>query len=168
MTERFAICFVCLGNICRSPTAEGVMAREVGRAGLGGRIRVDSAGTAAYHSGELADPRTRRTAKAHGIELTHRARQVEIEDFDAFDLLVAMDQANVENLQAVAPKGSAHKIVLFRGFDASAPDGAEVPDPYYGGERGFDDVFAICERASAGLLEHVQRILLVPRHRGID
>ncbi len=155
------VLFVCLGNICRSPTAEGVMAREVRRAGLAAHIRVDSAGTAAYHSGELADPRTRRTAKEHGIELTHRARQVVPRDFHAFDLLVAMDHANAESLRGLAPDGKAHKIVLFRSFEANAPKGAEVPDPYYGGERGFEEVFEICERASAGLLEHIKKTLLV-------
>ncbi len=156
---KFAICFVCLGNICRSPTAAGVMTRDVMRAGLEGRVRVDSAGTGAYHVGELADPRTRRTAKAHGVELTQRARQVREADFETYDLLVAMDEANVENLRAIAPKGAAHKIVLFRSFDPTAPTGAAVPDPYYGGDRGFEEVFEICERASAGLLDHVRKTL---------
>lgn len=157
---RIAICFVCLGNICRSPTAAGVMVRDVKRAGLEDRILVESAGTAAYHVGELADPRTRRTAAAREVELTSRARQVTTRDFTRFDLLVAMDASNVENLLAIAPATGRDKVVLFRSFDPTAPPGAAVPDPYYGGDRGFEEVFEICERASAGLLEHVRKKFL--------
>ena len=146
------ILFVCLGNICRSPTAEAVMrvlAREAGKA-----VEVDSAGTGGWHVGEAADPRSRKVAARRGYPIDHRARQLSYDDFGRFDLIVAMDRQNLRDIQQLA-RGLAHvpRIALFRSFDPTAGDGAEVPDPYAGGPAGFEQVVDICERACRGLLE---------------
>lgn len=154
MTVR--ICFVCLGNICRSPTAHGVMERLVAGAGLDASIAIDSAGTAAYHVGELPDARSRAAARRRGIELTHLARQFVAADLDRFDLVVAMDRQNLLRLQQLAGARTAPRVVLLRSFDPTAAPGAEVPDPYDGGEAGFEEVLDQCERACAGLLAHVR------------
>jgi len=149
------VCFVCLGNICRSPTAEGVFKKLVADAQLA--VTVDSAGTGAYHVGELPDPRTRLAAARRGYELTSRARKFVASDFEKFDLVVAMDRDNFENLQRLARgRTNAPPVVLLRSFEPGAPEGAEVPDPWYGGDDGFEDVLDICERACSGLLEHVR------------
>jgi protein-tyrosine phosphatase len=153
------ICFVCLGNICRSPTAHGVMARLIADAGLGGAIAIDSAGTAAYHVGELPDARTRAAARRRGIELSHRARQFERADLDRFDLVVAMDRHNLRQLQRMAGDRAAPQITLLRSFDGTAEPDAEVPDPWGGDEGGFEEVLDQCERACSGLLAHVRRRL---------
>ena len=150
------ICFVCLGNICRSPTAEGVMQKLVDDAGLGDRITIDSAGTGDWHAGELADPRTRRAAEGRGLELTHLARQFTRKDLDTFDLVIAMDRANLKHLRYMAGDRSTPELRLLRSFDPTAPEGAEVPDPYAGGEQGFEEVLDQCERACRGLLEYVR------------
>lgn len=153
------ICFVCLGNICRSPTAHGVMERLVVQAGLAAAIAIDSAGTAAYHIGELPDERSRAAARRRGIELTHRARQFLPGDLDRFDLVIAMDRQNLRRLQQIAGGRSAPELVLLRSFDPEAGHGAEVPDPWGGGEDGFEEVLDQCERACAGLLAHLRERL---------
>ena len=151
------ICFVCLGNICRSPTAEGVMHHLLVQHGLVGRITIDSAGTGHWHVGELPDPRTREAARRRGIDLVHRARQFRRDDFARFDLVAAMDVANQRALLALAPDDAARaKVVLLRSFDPTCDADAEVPDPYYGGADGFDHVLDVCEAACAGLLDHVR------------
>jgi protein-tyrosine phosphatase len=148
------VCFVCLGNICRSPTAEAVFYKLVTDASRAGDFVIDSAGTAGYHVGELADARARAAAQRRGYEIRHRARRFLHGDFDAFDLVCAMDRDNLEDLLALAPTPEAkRKVRLLRSFDPDAKRGAEVPDPYYGGERGFDEVIDICERACRGLFE---------------
>jgi protein-tyrosine phosphatase len=149
-----SVLFVCLGNICRSPTAEGVFRDRAARQGLA--VVIDSAGTAAYHTGELPDPRTRKAALARGVELTHRARQVAPSDFERFDWLLAMDRQNHEDLLARAPREHRAKVRLFRSFDPTAPASAEVPDPYYGGPSGFEEVLDQCERAADGLVEFLR------------
>lgn len=127
------ILFVCLGNICRSPTVEAVARTEFARAGL--KVEVASAGTADYHIGREADARSVRFAAAHGYDLSaHRARQCEREDFAAFDHVLAMDRANLAELRRIAPPGAAPALFL---------GDAEVPDPYYGGDDGFEDVIAL-------------------------
>jgi protein-tyrosine phosphatase len=152
------LCFVCLGNICRSPTAEGVMRDLVRREGLDETFAIESAGTAAYHVGELPDRRTRATAKARGIELTSRARHFQRSDFARLDLVLAMDRANRETLLALAPDELARgKVLLLRSFEPDAELDADVPDPYYGGQEGFERVFEICEAACRGLLAHLRR-----------
>jgi len=148
------IVFVCLGNICRSPTAHGVMEKLVASAGLADRVTIDSAGTGAYHIGELPDARSRAHAAKRGYELAHRARQLTATDIAAFDLVVAMDRQNVRQLRLIAG-APTDKIVLLRSFDPTAPAEAEVPDPWYGGPDGFEEVLDQCERACAGLLAHV-------------
>jgi protein-tyrosine phosphatase len=151
--------FVCAGNICRSPTAEGVMARLLADAGLAGRVTVDSAGTGGWHVGELADPRTRAAARRRGLDLTHRARQLERADLDRFDLVLVMDAENLRNAHRLTDQRPHPRIRLLRSFDPTAPTGAEVPDPYAGGPSGFEEVLDQCERACAGLLAHVRSSL---------
>jgi protein-tyrosine phosphatase len=154
--RRIRLCFVCLGNICRSPTAHGVMERLVAEAGLGAAIEIDSAGTGAYHVGELPDERSRAAARRRGIELTHRARQFTAADLDRFDLVVAMDGQNLDRLRQLAGGRARPPIVLLRSFDSIAAPGAEVPDPWGGDGDGFEQVLDQCERACAGLLAHVR------------
>ena len=150
-----SVCFVCLGNICRSPTAEAVFAQTVARAGLAARFTIDSAGTGDWHAGERAHHETRAEASRRGIEITHRARQWKRADFDSFDHVLVMDASNLANVLAMAPDDAARaKVRLFRDFEEGAGEGAEVPDPYYTGE--FGRVFQICERASEGLLAHLR------------
>jgi len=156
---KIAVCFVCLGNICRSPTAEGIFIHLVEQAGVGDRFVIDSAGTGAWHAGERADPRSRAEAKRRGVELPSIARQVVAGDFAKFDLLIAMDRRNRADLLGMARGEPARegelarkKVRLLREFDPLAPAEAEVPDPYYEGDRGFVEVFDICWRASEGLL----------------
>jgi protein-tyrosine phosphatase len=152
------LCFVCLGNICRSPTAEGVMLQLVTAGGLSQHIRVDSAGTAAYHLGKRPDPRTLRTAQARGVHLPSIARQWQRADFEVFDYVLAMDQENRDNLLALAPTNARNKVHLLRRFDPQrTSDELSVPDPYYGGADGFEEVFDICEAACRGLLAHLRR-----------
>ncbi len=154
------ICFVCLGNICRSPTAEIVMHELVAEAGLVDQIALDSAGTGAYHCGEDADPRTRAAAARRGLEITHHARQFTAADLDRFDLVIAMDAANAVALRRMLGARSAPTLRLLRSFDPTAPTNADVPDPYYaGGDRGFEEVLDQCERACAGLLAHARERL---------
>lgn len=152
------VCFVCLGNICRSPTAEGVMRNLVAETGLAGRIEVESAGTAAYHAGELPDRRSRDAARRRGLRLDGRARQFLEPDFDRFDFVLAMDRENLAHLEALRPgaRRGGH-LGLLRDFDPLAAPLAEVPDPYYGGPGGFDEVLDICEAACRGLLDHIRQ-----------
>jgi protein-tyrosine phosphatase len=153
------ILFVCLGNICRSPSAEGVMCTLIEREGLDGSIELDSAGTSDWHSGEAPDTRATRAARRRGIELGGQARQVEREDFERFDLILAMDRSNLSALQYLAPDNEARaKVRLLREFDpASAESGdLDVPDPYHGGPEGFDRVLDLLQTSCEGLLEHVR------------
>ena len=160
MPPRYRICFVCLGNICRSPTAEGVMRHLLARAGLGDRVDVDSAGTGGWHIGEAPDPRTVEAARRRGIALDHAARRFVAADFDRFDLLVAMDRENLETLTRMAKTpAAAAKVTLLRRYDPASPPGAEVPDPWYGEEREFEHVLDVCEAACRGLLSHVRSAL---------
>lgn len=149
------VLFVCLGNICRSPTAEAVFRTLVEREGLAERVRVDSAGTGGWHVGEPPDPRMTEAGRRRGHRLGGRARQVEVADFERFDLILAMDGSNLAHLHRMAPDGSRAEVRLFREFDPEAP-GADVPDPYYGGRSGFDDVVDIVERTSHHLLAHLR------------
>jgi low molecular weight protein-tyrosine phosphatase len=152
------VCFVCLGNICRSPTAEGVMRHLVEQAGLADRIEIDSAGTGAWHVGEPPDRRARAAARTRGIELTGRARRFEREDWARFDYVLAMDRENYADLEQGAPSRDVLvKLELLRAFDPNAPPGAAVPDPYYGGHRSFDEVIDLCLAACRGLLEFIVR-----------
>jgi protein-tyrosine phosphatase len=152
------ICFVCLGNICRSPTAEAVMRHLVMQAGLGDRIAIDSAGTGDWHVGHARDHRSRAVGEARGIPLAGAARQFVPQDFDDFDHVLAMDRSNRAELVRLARDDRDRaKVALLRSFDPSAPPDAEVPDPYYGGAHGFEEVFDVCERACRGLLATLRR-----------
>jgi len=151
--------FVCMGNICRSPTAEAVMRAAVAREGLDGDVEIDSAGIGSWHLGEPPDRRSTAAAKARGIVLDGAARQVTAADFDAYDLLLAADEQNVAALRALAPDDeAAAKIVLLRAYDpaAVAAGDLEVPDPYYGGADGFDHVIDLVETACEGLLSSLR------------
>jgi protein-tyrosine phosphatase len=155
------ICFVCLGNICRSPTAEAVMQRLIDDAGLGARVTLDSAGTGGWHAGDLADPRTRTAAAQRGIAITHRARQFVAADLDRFDLVIAMDRHNLAVLHDMRGGRAAPQIHLLRAFergafDPAAQDIPDVPDPYAGGSDGFEHVLDLCDRACRGLVEYVR------------
>jgi protein-tyrosine phosphatase len=151
------VLFVCMGNICRSPTAQGVFEQLVEMHGLSDVVLVDSAGTHAYHVGEQPDLRAAQAAARRGIDMSgQRARRVSEADFDEFDLVLAMDRANYEDLGEVCPPGYESKLRLFLEF---APDVAEqeVPDPYYGGQGGFERVLDLVEAAAAGLLANIRQ-----------
>jgi protein-tyrosine phosphatase len=153
--KKISVLFVCMGNICRSPTAHGVFRALVEREGLADRIVTDSAGTIAYHVGEPPDRRARETAVKRGIDLSDlRARKAVAEDFERFDYLLAMDRENYKELMAICPPGFEDRLFLFLDFAPHRPE-EEVPDPYYGGVAGFDRVFDLVEDASKGLLEHI-------------
>ncbi|WP_286238423.1 low molecular weight protein-tyrosine-phosphatase [Neptuniibacter halophilus] len=152
------VLFVCLGNICRSPTAHGVFQAMVKAQGLDSVIGVDSAGTAAYHVGNPPDSRSAQVAARRGYDLSPlRARQAIEEDFSRFDYILAMDAENLRNLQALQPAGYQGHLGLFLDF-ASASE-REVPDPYYGGDAGFEHVLDLVEAASEGLLAQIRKEL---------
>lgn len=155
------VLFVCMGNICRSPTAHGVFQRLVEQTGLIQHIKIDSAGTHAYHIGNPPDPRSQAAALRRGIDLSlQRARRVEADDFKLFDYILAMDQENLLSLRASCPPQHAHKLSLFLEF---APELTvrEVPDPYYGAPTGFEQVLDLVEIASEGLMRHLRQQILV-------
>lgn len=157
--KRVKVLFVCMGNICRSPMAEGVFKHHVKQTGLDGCIAADSAGTHDYHVGEPPDPRAQRAASRRGYELsTLRGRQVSRGDFGEFDYLLAMDETNLRALERLCPSQHAHKLKLLMEFSTSQAL-REVPDPYYGGEQGFERVLDMVEQATAGLLDHLRRRL---------
>ncbi|HSV29773.1 MAG TPA: low molecular weight protein-tyrosine-phosphatase [Candidatus Omnitrophota bacterium] len=154
------VLFVCTGNICRSPTAEGVFRALVEREGLGQVVTVDSAGTHGYHVGEPPDTRSCAAARQRGIELSAlRARKVKPSDFEEFDLVLAMDRGHHQILSQLCPKGQEERLYLFMDF---APHWGirDVPDPYYGGGDGFEKVLDMIEQGSAALLDHIRRTKL--------
>jgi protein-tyrosine phosphatase len=153
-----AVSFVCMGNICRSPTAEAVMRHLVREAGLDDKIVVDSAGTGTWHVGEERDRRSRAVGKRRGMPITGEARQFLRADFERFDLVLALDEDNLRDLQRLAPNDEARaKIRLLRSFEPGAAPGSEVPDPYYGGPEDFERVFDICLASCRGLLDHLRK-----------
>jgi len=150
------VLFICLGNICRSPTAEGVFSALVETEGLSNSISMDSAGTAAYHIGEPPDPRSQAAALKRGIDISgQQARRVRTDDFLEFDYLLAMDQDNHRNLLAICPSGLEHKVRLMLDF-AEAIDEQSVPDPYYVGGNGFEVVLDLIDNAAKGLLKDIR------------
>ena len=155
MTEnetRISVLFVCMGNICRSPTAEGVFRHVLAEAGLADKVHVDSAGTHAYHVGEPPDRRSQAAAERRGISLADiRARKVSEADFSAFDYVIAMDRLNLHTLADIAAAEYHGRLSLF--LDYGSGSDREVPDPYYGGAAGFERVLDLVEEASLGLLE---------------
>lgn len=162
MKQQVSVLFVCMGNICRSPTAEGVFKQHVANAGLSQHIVTDSAGTHAYHIGESPDARASKVAAKRGYDLSSlRARKAVAKDFEKFDFVLAMDMDNYANLQQICPPGLEDRLKLFLHYGKNF-NVKEVPDPYYGGPQGFEYVLDLVEDASLGLLEVIQRLHLKP------
>jgi protein-tyrosine phosphatase len=156
-SDRIRVLFVCMGNICRSPVAEAVFRHQVSERGLDDRFHIDSAGTSGYHDGDPPDRRSTETARRRGIVLAGRSRRVTANDLNDFDYVIAMDAQNERELRRVlAASGGAARVHRLREWDPR-PDDGDVPDPYYGGPHGFDNVHDIVERASAAFLDHVVR-----------
>ena len=149
--------FICMGNICRSPTAEGVMRHLLREQGLEDEIFVDSAGTGAWHAGNPPDRRATAAARARGIVLEGAARQVRPSDFDEYDLLLVADRENLADVRALAPHDAARaKVRLLRSYDPAADGDLDVPDPYSGGPDGFEDVLDLVDAACRGLLAAIR------------
>ena len=156
-TKQVSVLFVCLGNICRSPTAEGVFRHLIQQEGHDNWITTDSAGTHAYHIGAEPDGRAQQTARGRGIDLSDlRGRKAIESDFNKFDYILAMDNENYQNLEALCPVGQEDKLSLFLDFSKDFSE-TQVPDPYYGGDQGFEHVFDLVESASRGLLEDITK-----------
>jgi protein-tyrosine phosphatase len=149
------VLFVCLGNICRSPAAEAAFQHAAAEAGLASQFVIDSAGTGAWHVGEPADARMREAGRRRGIDVTSLARQVSVQDFTDFDHILAMDMTNLRALRRQAPVEHRSKIRLFRDLDPEGT-GEDVPDPYYGNDAGFDEVFEIVTRTARALLKELR------------
>jgi protein-tyrosine phosphatase len=155
-SKKIRVLFVCMGNICRSPTAEAVFRHAVQKAGLADLIECDSAGTHDYHIGEPPDHRAQKAAGRRGYDMSQlRGRQVSSRDFEEFDYVVAMDRRNHSLLEALCPRGLEEKLVLYCDFHAEHA-GREVPDPYYGGDRGFEQVLDLIEAVSASLIARLK------------
>ncbi|MFF7447636.1 MULTISPECIES: low molecular weight protein-tyrosine-phosphatase [unclassified Streptomyces] len=153
----YRVCFVCTGNICRSPMAESVFRARVAEAGLGDRVEVDSAGTGGWHEGDGADPRTVSVLEEHGYDSAHTARQFQPSWFERLDLVIALDHGHLKALRRLAPtEEDAAKVRLLRSYDPSASADLDVPDPYYGGMDGFEECLEMVEAASEGLLAAVR------------
>ena len=156
MTQK--LLFVCLGNICRSPAAEGVFLHLIKEQGLSDHFVVDSAGTGSWHVGNKADPRMRAAAERRGIHLPSRARQIELDDLSRFDLVVTMDSDNLRNVRSLAQEACNNATATIRPMlsYARSTDLTDVPDPYYGGEQGFEQVLDLLEDACSGLIEEIK------------
>jgi len=160
MNSKIEVCFVCLGNICRSPLAQGVFESLVEKEGLQDRIITSSAGVGNWHVGNPPDSRMQQTARDHGIYLNSRARQFQSSDFKQMDLVLAMDHSNLSALSQMRPAPELDgKLFLFRSFDPQKNKDLEVPDPYYGGGKGFETVYQIVERTCPKVLEHLKKML---------
>jgi protein-tyrosine phosphatase len=153
----YRVCFVCSGNICRSPIAEHVFRERVAEAGLSGRVEIDSAGTGGWHEGDGADPRTVSVLSAAGYGYHHTARQFHADWFARLDLVIALDFGHLRALRSLAPTAAdAQKVRLLRSYDPAAGSDLDVPDPYYGGDDGFEACLEMVETASEGLLTAVR------------
>jgi protein-tyrosine phosphatase len=157
MSKIAEISFVCLGNICRSPLAQGVFQDLVNREKLDQKIFISSAGTGNWHIGNLPDERMRQTAQSKGIKLESRAQQFQSKDFNRFNLILAMDYSNLIRLSEIAPSSlPPDKLMLFRSFDPESNDDQDVPDPYYGGAKGFEEVYSMVKRTCPPLLDYIK------------
>lgn len=152
------VLFVCLGNICRSPLAEGLFKKAVEEAGLSNRIEADSAGTSGWHIGDPPDHRTVENARKHGLELHHASRQFIKEDFDRFDYIAVADQSNYSDAVEMAGNNKSHykKVLKIRKFDTEGDGQYDVPDPYYGNGNHFEHVYKVLTHSTAKLLEHIR------------
>lgn len=158
---QISVLFVCMGNICRSPLAEGIFRKGLAEAGLSKLVAVDSAGTGNWHQGDGPDPRSVETALQHGIDISgQRARQVTPDDFDRFDMIFAMDRANEATMRERAPSSRHDKIKLF--LEHTLGSRADVPDPYYGGEDGFEDVYQLLREGCSELVSRLEKELRQP------
>ncbi len=160
-SPRTSVLFVCLGNICRSPLAEGIFQHLVDEAGLSDRFQIDSAGTGAWHVGERPDARASMVATQHGVELLSRARQITEDDLKTYHHVVVMDLENLRNVQRMADAlgdEATAEIHLLRAFDPEGGDGDEVPDPYYGGASGFENVYQMVHRSCRTLLDRLRTV----------
>ena len=163
MAKLIRVLFVCMGNICRSPTAEAVFRCAIEQAGLKAMIDCDSAGTHNYHVGEPPDERARQTAERRGYDMRAlRARQVSVDDFDHFDYIFAMDHANLTLLKEACPPQHLHKLALYCDY-AGQQRGGDVPDPYFGGSRGFERVLDLVEEVTAQLIAHLKTTMALTR-----
>ena len=163
MSQKISVLFVCLGNICRSPTAHGIFEKLVEQHHLQNRIKIDSAGTGDWHLGKSPDGRAQTYAQKRGYDLSHlRARQISPSDFSDFDYILAMDTQNLADIQLMQPEDYSGHISLFLDF-LEGGQGQEVPDPYYGGDQGFELVLDMVEQASSNLLDHI-----VAKHLKVD
>lgn len=156
MTAR-RLLFVCSGNICRSPLAEAIFRHLAEEAGHAGRFEVDSAGTHGWHEGDAADPRACKVGKRRGVDVTSIARPIEPQDFERFDLILAMDRGHLKQLRARCPVPLRDRIRLMREFDHPKGGGLDVPDPYYSDEKAFEDVFDLLEKSCRGLLAELTK-----------
>ena len=157
--DPYKLVFVCLGNICRSPTAEGLFIHKVNQKGLDNYFYIDSAGTAAYHVGESANSKSQATANKHGVHLPSKARKFEYADLEEFDLILAMDSENLSNIKELDRKNKfSEKIKMMREFDPE-PGNGEVPDPYYGGQEGFENGFRVLDRSTQALLNELNSFI---------
>jgi protein-tyrosine phosphatase len=157
MAAPVRVLMVCTGNICRSPTAEGVLRRKLADAGLHKQVEVDSAGTVDFHAGAPPDHRAQQSAQKRGYDLSRqRARQVRANDFERFDLLLGMEAEHVERLVELCPDHLAERIRLLMDFSLRRPKGSGVPDPYYGAPAGFERVLDLVEEACEGLVEELR------------
>ncbi len=157
MNNKVAVLFVCMGNICRSPTAQGVMEKLLAHEGVADRVLVDSAGTHDYHIGKPPDERAQAVARKRGIDISRqRARQADRDDFEQFDYVLAMDRDNLELLRAICPRGSEERLRLFLEF-APQLERTDVPDPYWGAPDGFERVLDMIEAAADGLLADIRQ-----------
>ncbi len=151
--KKTKVLFVCLGNICRSPLADAIFHDVVQKNGMEDKFEIESCGIGAWHVGELPDARMVAEANKHGIEMTHKARTLSPEDFEYYDLILPMDLSNLTTLLSKSPEEFKHKIKLFRTFDILGGEDAEVPDPYYGEDEGFKNVYEIVERTCNNIIK---------------